>query len=82
MAAARAAPRRGEGPVVVLATAHPAKFPDAVEKATGVRPALPPRLSDLYDREERFDALPNDADAVRDYVRRRVAAGRGGEATT
>ena len=82
MAAARAAPRRGEGPVVVLATAHPAKFPDAVEKATGVRPALPPRLSDLYDREERFDALPNDADAVRDYVRRRVAAGGGGEATT
>src|SRR5690606_38680320 len=40
-------------PVVCLATAHPAKFPDAVERATGERPALPERLADLFDREER-----------------------------
>jgi threonine synthase len=37
-------------PVVVAATAHPAKFPDAVERATGLRPPLPARLADLYDR--------------------------------
>ncbi len=37
-------------PVITLGTAHPAKFPDAVERATGVRPALPPHLADLFDR--------------------------------
>jgi threonine synthase len=55
-------------PVVTLATAHPAKFPDAVERATGVRPALPARVSQLFNREERFDVLPGEYDAVRDYV--------------
>ena len=59
-------------PMVVLGTAHPAKFPDAVERATGVRPALPEFLSDLYDRDERFDVLPNDLAAVQAYVRARV----------
>ncbi len=54
---------------VVLATAHPAKFPDAVEKATGIRPALPAHLSDLLDRNERAETLDNDLDAVRDHVR-------------
>lgn len=53
------------GPVVALATAHPAKFPDAVEKASGIRPALPPKLGDLYEREEHFITLPNDLAAVR-----------------
>ncbi|KAK0348294.1 hypothetical protein LTR94_037818, partial [Friedmanniomyces endolithicus] len=42
-------------PMVTLATAHPAKFRDAVERATGVRPALPARVGDLFQREERFD---------------------------
>ena len=42
---------------VALATAHPAKFPDAVERATGVRPALPARLADLFDRPERTRAV-------------------------
>ena len=51
-------------PVVVAATAHPAKFPDAVERATGRRPPLPARLADLYDREERFAVLPPDLAAV------------------
>ncbi len=82
MAAARDLPRDRGNPVVVLATAHPAKFPDAVEKATGVRPALPPRLSDLYDRAERFVELPNDVGAVQDYIRSRISAGRTRGATT
>jgi threonine synthase len=56
-------------PVVALATAHPAKFPDAVERATGIRPALPAHLADLYEREERFSVLPNELGQVRDYVR-------------
>jgi threonine synthase len=66
--------RRGDGPMVALATAHPAKFPDAVEKATGVRPELPPRLADLFDREERFDVLPNDLGAVQGYVTDAIGA--------
>jgi threonine synthase len=61
-------------PMVVLATAHPAKFPDAVEKATGRRPDLPPRLSDLYVREERLSELPNDLAAVQDFVTARARA--------
>jgi threonine synthase len=55
-------------PIVTLATAHPAKFRDAVERATGIRPGLPARLGNLFDREERFERLPGDYDAVRDYV--------------
>jgi threonine synthase len=60
-------------PVVCMSTAHPAKFPDAVERATGERPPLPERLADLFDRDERFDVLPVDVDAVRDHVRAVVA---------
>jgi threonine synthase len=60
-------------PVVTLATAHPAKFPDAVERATGVRPSLPARVSQLFDREERFDVLPGEYEAVRDYVLARAS---------
>ena len=56
-------------PLVVLATAHPAKFPDAVEAATGVRPKLPDRLKDLLDREERYDTLPNDLETLKDHLR-------------
>lgn len=55
-------------PVVTLATAHPAKFRDAVERATGVRPNLPQRIATLFDREERYDILPGDYGAVRDFV--------------
>lgn len=60
-----------ETPVIALATAHPAKFPDAVERATGVRPPLPPRLADLYQRKERLSVLPNDLSQVQDFVRER-----------
>jgi threonine synthase len=55
-------------PVVTLATAHPAKFRDAVERATGQRPQLPSRIGDLFDREERLVALPGDYAAVAQYV--------------
>ncbi|NKB48178.1 MAG: threonine synthase [Alphaproteobacteria bacterium] len=54
---------------IVLATAHPAKFPDAVEKAAGVRPELPAHLADLFEREERCDTLANDLATVQAYVR-------------
>ena len=56
-------------PVVVAATAHPAKFPDAVERATGRRPPLPERLADLYEREERYDVLAPDLAQVEGFVR-------------
>jgi len=55
-------------PMVTLATAHPAKFPDAVERATGHRPHLPSRVGDLFAREERFTELPGDYDTVRDWI--------------
>jgi threonine synthase len=60
---------RGEAPLVVLSTAHPAKFPDAVEAATGVRPALPARVGDLYARPERITHLPADLDTLKAFVR-------------
>ena len=62
-------------PLVSLATAHPAKFPDAVERAIGVRPPLPPRLAGLMEREERFETVPNALAAVQDFIRARVSAG-------
>jgi threonine synthase len=60
--------RRPDLPMVCLATAHPAKFPDAVERATGTRPALPDSLADLFQRPERYDVVSPDVDAVRRYV--------------
>ena len=56
-------------PVVTLATAHPAKFPDAVARATGVRPALPDHLANLFDLPERTHQLPHDLAAVQSFVR-------------
>jgi threonine synthase len=56
-------------PVVTLATAHPAKFPDAVKKATGIHPELPEHLADLLERRERTNNLPNDLAAVQAFVR-------------
>jgi len=57
-----------KAPFVSLATAHPAKFPEAIEQATGKRPALPARLADLGRREERFAVLPADPAAVAKFV--------------
>ena len=81
IAAAHAGAQAGERasgggtPIIALATAHPAKFPDAVERASGVRPALPAPLADLFDRPERFEVLPNDLRTVQGYVRSRRLKG-------
>jgi threonine synthase len=55
-------------PTITLATAHPAKFPDAVKRATGVHPELPDHVADLFDREERIVNLPNDLQAIEAFV--------------
>jgi len=68
IAAARARPTPGV-PTVAMATAHPAKFPDAMQRATGIRPPLPPRLADLYEREEQYQHAPNDLAAIEAVVR-------------
>ena len=56
-------------PMITLATAHPAKFPDAVHAATGVRPPLPSRMADLYDRPERVTRVSNDLKALTDHIK-------------
>jgi threonine synthase len=70
LAAGRARTGAREAPLVALATAHPAKFPAAVERATGVSPALPPPLEDLLERPEREEHVAADADAVQRLVER------------
>ena len=75
LAAARALEIDADIPVVTLATAHPAKFREAVERATGVRPPLPARLGNLFDREERYTRLPGDYDAVKAFVLAEAARG-------
>jgi threonine synthase len=76
--AARALLReRPEIPVVALSTAHPAKFPDAVERATGIRPVLPPHMADLMERKESFTVLSNDQAAVERVIRERARAVKG-----
>jgi threonine synthase len=74
LAAARAADLPRDVPVVTLATAHPAKFPDAVERATGQRPVLPPRAAGLFDRAERFTTLPATIEAIEAFVSERTMA--------
>jgi threonine synthase len=66
--AAREADLPADTPVVTLATAHPAKFPDAVERATGQRPSLPARIGDLFERDEACTDLPGDYAAIAAYV--------------
>jgi len=63
----------GPAPMITLATAHPAKFPDAVEAASGIRPGLPPRMADLFARHERVTRVPNDLAALQSLVRERLA---------
>ena len=62
----------GATPMITLATAHPAKFPDAVAAATGMRPALPPRMADLFQRPERVTRAANDLAALQALVRGRA----------
>ncbi|WP_370310908.1 threonine synthase [Salipiger bermudensis] len=59
-------------PMITLATAHPAKFPDAVEKATGIRPPLPNRMADLYERSERLTRVANDLSALENLIQERI----------
>jgi len=67
--AARQCRRNLETPMVTLATAHPAKFPDAVKKAGYPHdPELPPHMADLFEREERFTVLANDKHAVHQFM--------------
>ena len=61
-------------PMITLATAHPAKFPDAVEQASGVRPPLPPRMADLYDRPERVCRIDNDLAAIETHIKENLTA--------
>ncbi len=66
--------RDAKVPMVLLATAHPAKFPDAVQEAVGKRPALPPRLADLPSRTERLEGIGNDAAALKVLIDERMGA--------
>jgi len=68
LAGARASSHPEAIPRIILSTAHPAKFPDAVEKATGARPLMPAQLSALFDLEERFSVLPNDLETVEGFI--------------
>ena len=74
LAGGRAAPHDGRNPTVVLATAHPAKFPEAVEKAIGLKPALPVRLASLMTMPERMTDLPNDIAPLKEFVRKHARA--------
>jgi threonine synthase len=67
-------------PHIALATAHPAKFPDAIEAITGERPELPPRLASLMSDPERVTILPNDVVAVKQFVEDRAGRRRGAAA--
>jgi threonine synthase len=68
VAAARSVRKDDGAPVVAVATAHPAKFPEAVAAAIGLRPTLPPRLAELMDRPERYATLPADLTVVETYI--------------
>jgi len=61
-------------PIVTLATAHPAKFGDAVERATGTRPALPARIGELFERQERYAVLPAEIGAIEGFVAEQASA--------
>jgi threonine synthase len=67
-------------PMIVLGTAHPAKFPEAVEAACGVRPGLPDWLSDLPERPERTTAMPVDQAAIEKFILAASRAAREGAA--
>jgi len=61
-------------PMITLATAHPAKFPDAVKAASSFFPSLPPMLSDIHDRSEKCERLANDPQIIQEYIRRHTSA--------
>ena len=65
--------READVPMITLATAHPAKFPAAVEQASGQYPDLPDRMADLYERDERVTQIANDLTAIEDHIRKNTA---------
>ena len=69
VAAGRAKRINSKIPHISLATAHPAKFPDAVKRASGQHPTLPDRLTDLFEREEKFTVLENNLELVQDFIK-------------
>jgi threonine synthase len=75
-AARHALAKNHDTPIIAFGTAHPAKFPDAVMQATGIKPALPARLASITQGCERFDVLANDQAVVADYIRARARAAR------
>lgn len=64
----------GNAPMITLATAHPAKFPDAVEQAMGARPDLPPHMADMMTKPERVTRVPNDLEHLKALIKERIAA--------
>lgn len=72
VAVAVARQNQGAAPMVSLATAHPAKFPDAVQAAVGLRPGLPQRFEHLMTAQESFTVLPNSVEAVKDHIKARA----------
>ena len=68
IAAAQENENRNNIPTICLATAHPSKFPEPVQKATGVKPELPSHLADLDQRKEKFSILPNSLEAVKEFI--------------
>jgi len=73
LAAAQRVRKNNATPMIVLGTAHPAKFPDAVKEASTITPELPPHLKDLFRRTEACDTLPNDVSAVRAFIESKVS---------
>lgn len=71
-AARKAQANTTASPIVSLGTAHPAKFPAAIERATGVRPTLPPHQEGLFERKEVFSILPNDQNEIEQFIRARA----------
>ena len=74
--AREAAARDPATPMIVLGTAHAAKFPDAIERAIGLRPPLPPFMADMLGKQERFTVLENDQAEIERFIRARVDQGR------
>ncbi|NOX41475.1 MAG: threonine synthase [Alphaproteobacteria bacterium] len=62
----------GTVPMITLATAHAAKFPDAVEAACGVHPKLPPHMADLFERPERITTVANDLEAIKALIKKGI----------
>ena len=75
LAAARECSNNKSTPMITLATAHPAKFPDAV-KAAGYPqdPALPPHMADLFEREEQYTVLDNDSQVVQQFIAEHITS--------